>query len=272
MRKVRLRNYVAGWWKLTIRTDEQDNFLREKVKWVLRDFQDIQKEPLHTDSVASRRPGFRMSCQMTVSKGWDLFHIDLKTDFSKDNLMMWIVMLYVNWHQKQDIHHTLLRDLRNLHTVWMMPHPTLTEHSWRSTVQLWYGSHVSRQMLPCLVLNQVARADLGPKEVHTVEDLGNISMNPRVRTEVHAVYEKMLNPITESPATGKSVTGIDNLFVDDLFGTVGTEMEQRVLIRFKKDFQVVSGDWNDVSFTGQRIRWTKISQLGSCTPKSEDRR
>ena len=32
--------------------------------------------------------------------------------------------------------------------------------------------------------------------------------------------------------------GIMNLFVDDLFGTGGTEMEQRVLARLQKDFQV----------------------------------
>ena len=34
-----------------------------------------------TDSPASTRPGFRMSCQMATSKGWDLFHIDLKIAF-----------------------------------------------------------------------------------------------------------------------------------------------------------------------------------------------
>ena len=35
----------------------------------------------HTDSPASTRPGFQMSCQMAASKGWDLFHIDHKTAF-----------------------------------------------------------------------------------------------------------------------------------------------------------------------------------------------
>ena len=40
-------------------------------------------------------------------------------------------------------------------------------------------------------------------------------------------------------------------FVDDIFGTGGTEMEQRVLARLWQDFQVGSEDWNDVTFTGQ---------------------
>ena len=33
-----------------------------------------------------------------------------------------------------------------------------------------------------------------------------------------------MDPIAGSPATGKTVAGIINLFVDDLFGTSGTEM------------------------------------------------
>ena len=37
-------------------------------------------------------------------------------------------------------------------------------------------------------------------------------------------------------------------------------MEQRVLARLGKDFQVGSEDWTDVTFTGQRIRWTKDPQ------------
>ena len=39
-------------------------------------------------------------------------------------------------------------------------------------------------------------------------------------------------------------------------------MEQRVLTRLRKDFQVGSQDWNDVTFTGPRIRWTQDSRNG----------
>ena len=52
-----------------------------KARWVLRGFQDKQKNYLQTGSTASTRPGFRMSCHMAASKSWDLFHIDLKTAF-----------------------------------------------------------------------------------------------------------------------------------------------------------------------------------------------
>ena len=69
--------------------------------------------------------------------------------------------------------------------------------------------------------------------------------------------KEMLDPITGSPAAGKSSAGIIDLFVDDLFGTGGTEMEQRVLDRLRKDFQVGSQDWNDVTLQRQRIRSMK---------------
>ena len=51
----------------------------------------------------------------------------------------------------------------------------------------------------------------------------------RERSEMEAAFEKTLDPIAGSAATGKSVAGIINLFVDNLFGTGGNEMEQRVL-------------------------------------------
>ena len=69
---------------------------------------------------------------------------------------------------------------------------------------------------------------------------------------MEAAFEKSLDPVAGSPATGKSVAGIINRFVDDLFGTSGNEMEQRFLTRPRKDFKVGSEDWNDVAFTGQQ--------------------
>ena len=57
-----------------------------------------------------------------------------------------------------------------------------------------------------------------------------------MRTEANAAFEKMLDPIAGSPATGKSVAGIIDLLVDDLFGTGETKTEQRVLAGLRKDF------------------------------------
>ena len=52
---------------------------------------------------------------------------------------------------------------------------------------------------------------------------------PRERSETEAAFEQTLDPIAGSPAARKSVAGIINFFLDDLFGTGGNEMEQRVL-------------------------------------------
>ena len=48
-------------------------------------------------------------------------------------------------------------------------------------------------------------------------------------------------------------------------------MEQRVLTRLSKDFQVGSEDCNDVVFTGQKIRWTRDSTNGPYIEVSEDK-
>ena len=58
--------------------------------------------------------------------------------------------------------------------------------------------------------------------------------------------------------------------MDDLFGTGGNEMEERVLTGLRKYFQVGSEVWNDVAFTGQRIRWTQDSQNGPYIEVSQD--
>ena len=79
---------------------------------------------------------------------------------------------------------------------------------------------------------------------------------------MEAAFGKTQDLIAGSPATGKPAERIINLLVDDLFWRGGNEMEQRVLARLRKDFQVGSEDWHDVAFAVQRIRWTQDSQNG----------
>ena len=83
--------------------------------------------------------------------------------------------------------------------------------------------------------------------------------------------KKMLDPITGSPDAGKYVAGIIDLSVHDPFGTGGTEMEHRVLATLRKDFQGGSQDWNDVTFTRQRIRSMKDPQSGPCIEVSQQK-
>ena len=83
------------------------------------------------------------------------------------------------------------------------------------------------------------------------------SKNQNKSTRCHdAAFDEKLDAIAGSPAAGKYAAGIIDLFVDDLLEQVQPkiEIEQRGMNRLRKDFQVGSEDWNDVTFTGQRIR------------------
>ena len=67
------------------------------------------------------------------------------------------------------------------------------------------------------------------------------------------------------------MVGIIDLFVDDLFGKGGIEMEQRLLVRLRKNFPAGSEDWNDVTSTGQRLCWTKDPQTGPHIEVSQEK-
>ena len=83
-----------------------------------------------------------------------------------------------------------------------------------------------------LELTDVVMCCTQPKRVANLEQerstqgygTNDISLESRVRSQGDAAFEWILDPIEGSPAAGKSVAGILNLFVDDLFGTIGTEM------------------------------------------------
>ena len=109
-------------------------------------------------------------------------------------------------------------------------------------------------------------------EIGTKCALHDISDESHARFEGDAPLEKMLDPIAGSPATGKCVARIINIFfVDDVFGTGGIEMDQQVLARQRKVFQVGSEDWNDVTFARQRIRCKKDPQTGPCIEDSQEK-
>ena len=81
MRKLKIRNFVTGRWVLTVKKDKDGKFLKCKARWVLKGFQDKQKDTQQTDSPAASRSGFRCVTQFAANKGWDLYHMDLKTAF-----------------------------------------------------------------------------------------------------------------------------------------------------------------------------------------------
>ena len=110
-RKIQVRNWVTGRWVLTLKQDKDGNFLKTKAQWVLRGFQEKQKNDQQTDSPAASRSGFRLAKQAAANTGWNIFHMDLKTAFlqGKAKHTIRIVTLFVRSLLKWDIRHTLVR-------------------------------------------------------------------------------------------------------------------------------------------------------------------
>ena len=231
LRKVKSKNYVVKRWVLNIKTDKQGDFLKETARRISRDFHDKQQEYQQTDSPQDPDFGWVAKWQ-TVKVGTIFILISRQLSF-KDSLIVWIVMLCVNCHQKHVILLILLQDRRTLHTAWMM----LPRRWWNilDKTLCRYGMVPARADRYCYVLYSIQSRERTWKQNNSTQwhDTSNVSIKPCVRTEADAAFEKILDPIPGSPATGNSEVGIIYLFVDDLFGTGGTEMKQRVLARLR---------------------------------------
>ena len=170
-----------------------------------------------------------MSCQVAASKRWNTFHMDLKTVFLQGQ----------SYSMNRD---AVCQLPGESHPPCIAARLEKPAYSMNDVPRRWwnmldkalcgYGMVPTRADRRCCVLYSTQTRD----STHW-NNTSNISNESRARSEGDATFEKMLDPIEGSPATGRSVAGILNLFVDDLFGTGGTEMGQRVLARLGKDSQ-----------------------------------
>ncbi len=78
MRRVHVPNFVTGRWVLTWKRDDHGNVIKAKARWVLRGFQDWQKEDVQTDSTTGSRPGLRLACALATINHWDIHAVDLR--------------------------------------------------------------------------------------------------------------------------------------------------------------------------------------------------
>ena len=199
-----------------------------------------------------------MSCQMAASTSSNIFHIDLKTAFFQG--------------QSYDVNRDVV-----CHSPPEAGHPPYFAARLKKVAYVVNGAPRRwRNILDkalCCCGKVPTRADRCCFVLYSTQSRGR-TRNQNNSTHFHdAAFDKMLDPIAGSPATGKYVAGIINLFEDDLLGTGGTEMEQRASARLRKDFHVSSEDWNDVTFARQRIRWMKDpQQTGPCIWRSAKER
>ena len=169
---------------------------------------------------------------MAASKSWDLFHIDLKTAFLQG--------------QSYDVNRDAARLKKPAHGMNGAPRRwwNILDKALRS-----YGMVPTRADRHCHVLHSLqSRKQAWEHWIQGAIAQQNGTKDAFTESRERSVMEaeKTLDPL--SAATGKSVAGIASLFVDDLFGTGGNEMEQRVLTRLRTYFQVGSEDWIDVAF------------------------
>ena len=198
MKKVKPKNYVTGRWVLTIKTDKQGNIRRAKARWVLRGI-------LQTDSPASGRPGFRMSCQMVASKSWDLFHIDLKTASLQG--------------QSYDVNRDVVCQLPTEagHPPYIAARLMKPADGMNDALPRWwnildtalrtYGMIPTRADRCCYVLYSIqsrerAREHWGQRAVAQQNDTKDAFTKSSEQSEVEAAFETTLDPIAGSPATG----------------------------------------------------------------------
>ncbi len=246
-----LKNYVTGRWVLTVKRDKDGNFVKCKARWVLRGFQDSQKDQQQTDSPAATRPGFRLMTSVAATNFWDLKHLDLKTAFLQgetfDDNRNVMCQLPPEAGHPSNVVARMKRPAYGLNDA---------PRRWFNVVDkhlVSYGLTPTRADRCCYVLYKKKQQSF-PSQNHKTETTNIFPLEQAL--------EYLQDPIQGSPAKGKTVSGIICLHVDDLYMTGDAAFLKTVISRLRKDFQVGSEDTNDIEFCGQRIKW-KLDKQGN---------
>ena len=257
LRKVRVRNFVKGRWVLTVKKDKDGKFLKCKARWVLKGFQDKQKDSQQTDSPAASRSGFRCATQQAANLAWDLYHMDLKTAFLQgeayDETRDIICEIPKECGYPPHIGARMKKSAYGLNDAprrwWQVVDKALLSYGLVPTradrcTYILYGERKSS--------NPMTKKE--PQKELVLEDALELLMNASVRNN----------------SQGRKPEGFICLHVDDLYMAGSPEFEKRVLAKIRKDFNVGSEDKNDIMFVGQRIKWKNHEKFGnyvSCDQK-----
>ena len=254
MRQLQVKNFVSGRWVLTVKRDKDGNFLKCKARWVLRGFEDRQKNSQQTDSPAASRSGFRCVSQLAANKRWDLYHMDLKTAFLQgeayDNSRDIICQIPKEAGHPPYIGARLKRPAYGLNDA---------PRRWWNVVDkalLSYGLVPTRADRCTYILYKDEA-----KKTSTTNSKGLESSRPL--TTIDEAVDFLMDPIARNNAQGREVHGFVCLHVDDLYMGGDDIFVQRVPGGIRKDFNVGSEDKNDIMFVGQRIRWKDCPKHGA---------
>jgi len=296
MRKTKVQNYITGRWVLTIKRDKNGNFDKCKARWVLRGFQDRQVWDLQTDSPTSTRPGFRLQCQVAANNDWDLTHIDLKTAFLQGDKFSEkrdiVCQLPPESDQPPYMAARLKRAAYGLNDA-----PRLWWNRLDKALRS-YGLVPTRADRCCYVLYSARSSLRSQKKERSAKVVcfddppdweAEISAAPELQSgrresgdsfrvlqespsagrqtlkelDIDGALELLLDPITGSPAKGRTVEGCVTIHVDDALMAGTSHFVKTVVDGLRRDFKVGSEDTNDIMFVGQRVRWIDKGKRGT---------
>ena len=262
MRKLKIRNYVAGRWALTIKKDKDGNFLKCKARWVLKGFQDRQKDTQQTDSPAASRSGFPCATQFAANCQWDLYHMDLKTAFLQgeayDETRDIICQIPSECGYPPHIGAKMKKSAYGLNDA---------PRRWWQVVDkalLSYGLVPTRADRCTYILygDKMSSKDTSLSKSFRKTSTSN--------DPVQDAIDMLLDPVAQNNAQGRRPHGFICLHVDDFFMAGDKVFADKVLASIRKDFNVGSEDKNDIMFVGQRIKWKTHDKQGpyiSCDQK-----
>ena len=251
LRKIRVRNFVKGRWVLTVKKDKDGKFLKCKARWVLKGFQDKQKDSQQTDSPAASRSGFRCATPQAANFGWDLYHMDLKTAFlqgeAHDETRDIICEIPQECGYPPHIGARMKKSAYGLNDA---------PRRWWQVVDkalLSYGLVPTRaDRCTCILYGEKKSSNPMTKK------------EPQKELVLEDALELLMNASVRNNSQGRKPEGFICLHVDDLYMAGSPEFEKRVLTKIRKDFNVGSEDKNDIMFVGQRIKWKNHENFGNC--------
>ena len=257
LRKIRVRNFVKGRWVLTVKKDKDGNFLKCKARWVLKGFQDKQKDSQQTDSPAASRSGLRCATQQAANLGWDLYHMDLKTAFLQGEA----------YDETSDIICEIPKECG--YPPHMGARMKKSAYGLNDAPRRWWQVVDKALLSYGLVPTRADRCTYilyGDKKISS----NAIKKNPQQDLNLEDALELLMNASVRNNSQGRKPEGFICLHVDDLYMAGSPEFEKGVLSKIRKDFNVGSEDKNDFMFVGQRIKWQKHDKPGdfiSCDQK-----
>ena len=236
---------------------ENVNFLKTKARWVLRGFQDRQKDDQQTDSPTATCPSFRLACQAAVSNKWSLLHVDIKTaflqgeqyDLSRRDV---VCQLPPELGLPSYIGAILVKPAYGMNDA-----PRRWWNKLDGSLQR-YGLVPTRADRCCYVQYRSTSVKHKTYQSTTKTHQGEVRQLERTINSLDSlddILNYILDPIAGSPARGKEVIGTICLHVDDLFATGTPEFLKKLKADILTEFEIGSEASDNIMFVGQRVRW-----------------